>query len=596
MDVELSKWPFNIKADEKTDNGPALMAMRELVAKEDQPHYNIYLPEGKKKILYDGTRNRWLYGIHSYDLFGSNTELQSIYIGDDDIFHRPIFPGELFQNNVLEYIGKKEYQQADKIKSVKAGETAIVIPDQPAGNYQVGNRVLIYARNLFHKGYPVPPLYFEWAVIDNISAGKISLSMPLINSYSEAWQDLSVFAGGGAGQPRIINLDRIQHVYPKYAGFHNISFCRSTGGGRGNFVVAAENLVMNKCIIEDWLWISETRNAEINDVLAANIELDKICDTVTFNRFKTPGSPVNGGSINKIVFNDSHTGSMRACPRHLETNNHTYWASRVIKDQEKGLYDYAIPCIANAPAKNPIRTYVINNPDYTRDLVSEADSIAEFAPFEQIIIEQSGSDILVKDLSVVATMEEGVTVLFHEAGQKGGVVSSIEYDEKISRFRVKGNWDDAIATEKWLWCHVQNVIDTGFSKNKTGLSWGNQSIRWKGNITSALKTMNLTQDDFAWKSNGNANRLIDIYGAIIKIDCIVQKPCPAMINLVSSDPYQTLMETSVSRVQQISDMVKSTIPGMKWVKQLYLNTFNVVGEITPNFMPKFDITVLWKPF
>src|SRR5882724_467760 len=96
---------YNILADGVTDNVAGLNAMRLALAGRNKPHYIMLFPPGE--IRYSD--NRWLFGIHSFEVLGNDTVFRSLYSGLDDAFQRPFFVGELLQNNVLDYTGTKQY-------------------------------------------------------------------------------------------------------------------------------------------------------------------------------------------------------------------------------------------------------------------------------------------------------------------------------------------------------------------------------------------------------------------------------------------------------------------------------------------------------
>lgn len=522
---------------------------------------------------------------------GNGTILQSIYEGSDDVFQRPLFAGELLQNNTLLYTGTKEYEVLDKFKTVTAG--SIVIELEAKSNiYAIGNRIMLTTDNYATTGYP-PPSIPEVHEIESVVGNFITLKRPIERSYStDTWDNIDI-SGGGSGKPRILNLDRTENVYCKYAKFVGVRFANATGGGEGNVVFPAERLEMIRCKGDGWFWPSEAKVAVYEDMEVNNVEFDKLVDTVICNRVKFKGSPINGGSINKVIINDCQSGSIRLCPRNLEITDTTLWANSVVTGPSS--FDYAIPCLADAPAKNPIRKLTIKNLTFTSGSQSTADTNIEFAPFSSLTIAAvSGNSILTTSAEVVQTMEVG-TILFKENGTKGGAITSIIHNG--TAFVISGNWATPVVAEVWRWSYVKEVIDLGGHRvlNTGKTFWGGQSIRWKGNSVSApIKTMKLNQNDFKWVFGGNGNRTIDLYGYIIGVEVIVSKAytgTSATISIENVDPYASLFTINTKNVQLTTPVV-----AMTWVKQLTLNTFSVVGAVTNDVLPEFDIIIRWKPY
>lgn len=530
-----------------------LMKMRTAMAIKNQPHYTINFPPGEIKYL----NNRWLFGIRSFEIVGNDSILRSIYSGNDDAFQRPLFVGELFQNNVLAYTGEKKYVTADRIKPAKAGADIIEL-DTYDNHYYPGDRVLLYAGNYADSGYP-PPASAEWHEIDAVFSpiNKIKLKRPLEKNYPGNVWDNPGISGGGCGLPRIINLDRSENPYCKYAKFTGITFGNATGGGKGNVIFPAERLEMVRCKGEGYFWPSENRIATFEDMDVNEVEFDKLVNTVICTRVTFKGSPNGGGSVDKIVINDCQAGeSMRFDPRVLEIRN-----THIRGNDDP---DSWICSLADYPARNPIRRIIIDSLTFSSGDKSKADAHINVAPFNAMRVSvNSAGEISTKDFEHVKTIEPGTTIMFAEDGSNGGLVTNISHNG--TWFLITGNWNRPEAGTIWRWSHVKEVTDLGGHRVLDGKQlWHNNSIRWKGNQSAGpIKTMNLNQDDFT------GNRLIDIYGFLISVK-IFGEPSKS-IEIQNADPFGT---------------IPFGFEGYKWVKQLYL-----IGT-----GGRFDIIVEWKPF
>jgi hypothetical protein len=568
---------YGIVADGNTDNAAALMKLRDDLAGKGKPHFVLYFPAGE--IHY--SNNRWLYGIESFELIGDGSIFRSIYSGSDEAFQRPFFVGEMFQNNTLSYLGTKEYETADRFASVNAGSTIIQLSTS-LNNYAAGNRVLLYTGNYADSGYP-PPASAEWHEIESVNGQTITLKRPIERNYPGDVFDNQWITGGGCGKPRILNLDRPQNVYCKYAKFAGITFGNATGGGMGNVIFPAERLEMIRCRGEGFFWPSETRVATFEDMDVNKVEFDKLVNIVICNRVTFKNSANGGGTIDRIVLNDCQAGeSVRFDSRYVEIRN-----SHIRGNADP---DPWIASLADHPARNPIRRLTIENVTFSSGDQSLSDAHINVAPFNSIRIGcVSGKKILTSDFSLVKTIEPGTTVLFNEDGSDGGTVTSITYDGL--EFVIEGDWNYMPPIGSlWRWCYVKEVIDLGGNRvldNKK--LWHGNSIRWKGNqSTGGVKEMHLTEKDFKWPGN----ILVDVYGYIESIDFYPSKrygDAGATLN-IQDIGGQNLFQTI------LTSMAANHVIIGGWVKQIYLNTFNITGGVISELLPKFEVVVRWRPF
>lgn len=354
-----SKPPYNIKGDNKTDNGPGFKKLQADMATSKEKSI-AFLPSGI--ILSSFTR--WTYKVNSFKVIGDRTTLKSLYKGDDEAQQRGLFAGEMMQTNVDTYNGKKEYVTPVEILTARAGGRVIILK-KPI-KYKIGEKVFIRSGDLFAGGYPRACRNFEWNEVAGFGLGTdVFLKMPLAENHFE-YDTAEVFS-----------LDEVN--YCELAEFEGITF-------EGNFATQPSmNFRATNCEFKKWLWLTECKNIFIKDCYAEKVEVDKLFLNAFIDGLVTPSSPSNGSGRNIEVIN-SHTGSLRLCPRYLTYDNNTVWADEVIKDEEKQLFDYAIPCIANAPAENPVRRLTLNRQSFTSSSRSQADSNLEFAPFEEITI------------------------------------------------------------------------------------------------------------------------------------------------------------------------------------------------------------------
>lgn len=466
MTIDSTKSPYYIKGDGKTDNATGFKKLQKKLASSNQRD-EVYIPSGLVLSSFTG----WTHKAKSFKAKGYNTTLRSLYVGSDEAQQRGLFPGEMMQTNVDTYKGAKEYISTIQIETALAGDKGIKLKQ---AFFDDGERLLIRSGDLFSGGYPRACRGFEWVEVEKKVDGGFGLKMPLTENY---------FAYDGA---EVFSLDEV--FYCDHAEFEGITF-------EGNFAYPARKLILTDCNITGWLWFSECETIVVNNVYAEKIEFDKLVDTVICNRLKTPSSPSNGGSINRIVLNDCVTGSIRLCPRYLEINNCKSWANKALINENPDQYDQYIPCIADPPARNVTRRIVLNNLIFTSGIESKADKNMEFAPFEEMELATANGEQIIVTKEQATKMEVG-TLLNNDNGTNGGVVTAIRpINEHCLLF---GTWSKLTTEEKWLWSPIKEVLDYGGHRNLTGkINYGNESKRWQGNTsTTEVKEMHLTEKDF----------------------------------------------------------------------------------------------------
>jgi hypothetical protein len=539
MIIDTWKSPYSIKCDGKTDNAAGLEKIRKALTGGATEKHIINFREGVMLSSF----NRWLFGVSSFKVVGNNTTFETLYAGSDEAQKRAIFVGEMMQNNVLEYKGTKMYVLPDEIEPAKAGDRFITLKEP--GDYEIGDLIHINSFDLFSGGYPRAAKYFDWLEIIDVRGYNLLLKMPLKENFSEI------------GNPIIFKLEN----YCRHAEFEGITM-------KGNFAFPALKLIMTDCNIRGWLWPNECREIIYNNVYADNVEVDKIVDRITFNGLKTPSSPSNGGSVNRIEMNDCQTDSIRLCPRELILTRPVITANKTLQNEQEQRYDNFIAAVADAPARCPVRRLTINQATFISGPDSKADTNIECAPIEQLVIETDGNDIIIPTLQQLATIDKGLTIINNSRGTNGGRVTEIKaFGDK---WKVSGTWDKPVSGEKWLWSHVHNLIDNGGHRSFNDKPvFGPQSKRWQGNTsTGEIKTMILTEKDFTGK-----NPRIWVNGWIIKTSSFIQEYSPAIeIKIVDSDD------------QSIYKNISDSYP--VWCKEL-----DLIGS-----GGKFTIVIEWKSY
>lgn len=583
---------FDIRPDTNFDNTSRLLNMRDGLTRGKQSHYNLVFPE--RDVETRSVDNRWLFGVLSYKII--NGILRSTYQGSDEAMHRPLFVGEVLQNNVLTYDGKKEYEIASMILGAVAGCKLIVLVDESeASKFWEGARIKIYAYDQIGRGDPPGMRYFEWNQIKTINDRFIMLEAPLENTYDDRLWDNPSLSGGGAGMPRILNLDRPQNIYCKLAEFENVRFCNSLAGQPGSVAIPADTLSMNRCIVEGFLWTSENHKARYYDTKLQRSELDKFFGNAEFIGCEFSGSPNGGGGGNSIVLRDCIAyESTRFDSRYVElVNCHLHANSDP---------DEAIAALASYPAHSPVRRLTIDRLTLTTGPAFVGDSLINPAPFDSMIIQVTDEHIIIPFIDhvhptgkPVKMIEAGFTAIWKSDGTNGGMVTNIYFDEHYGAkgaFIIEGDWDECPRSgERWVWSHVREIIDKGGHRNLSDVRlWGKESIRWKGNqSTSLVKDMILTHKDFMWPGN----LTIDLNGYIISITPTISKLYKFAAAKIGLDIVNSgnLLECDMK-----TGKIVSKVDPAKWVEQFTMNSYSIVGALTEETLPEFELAVKWRPF
>lgn len=290
---------FGVVGDGSTDNATALIALRDYcIGVSRSQHWHWTFPPG----VYHYTNNRWLVGLLNIRVSGYGASLRctstGTYAGDYWWFG----PREgIFRGNGEELISGSTFivQTGHRIDSANAGATTIDLTTTgDASNYAAGDKIFLHGYCMQSTGYSPNLRFFEWAEIDSISSGELTLTKPLQNTYDEDWCDhlyLSARTVGSltitdqyVGKPRIISLsgtpqsDGSTYYYPTSVvieGFKLLKHPTSENTSRG--VMSGHGIIWRDIELED-----------IDDVAADERESEQ----VLWERCKFP----RGKEIDKL--------------------------------------------------------------------------------------------------------------------------------------------------------------------------------------------------------------------------------------------------------------------------------------------------------
>ena len=432
-----------------TDNAAKLTQLRADIAGKAKSAYQLYFKSSGTVL---SSYNKWLIGVINADVFGNNTTFRSLTNSADESFHRPFYSGSMFQDNALTYSGSVSYTSPVLFNTVSAGASSLTLTTaSEVTSFSVGNRVFIYAYDHTGFGYPPGDRYFEWHEIQSIApGGVITLARPIVNNYSSLVWDVPNITGSGvpgsSGRPRMINLDRPNYTYPKHIGFHDVNFGYNTGGGSGNVIFAAEDLVLERCGGDGYFWPSEDRYATYRKCKLNDTEFDKLVDVVTLEDPIFQLSPNAGGSINTIKINGGQAGeSTRLNSRYIDPRNYTLRGNTQPDAFASALNMY--------PGAAPVRQMNLDNLRFSSTAANVSEYHINVAPFHSITVGavSASSSIVpfVNSFSDASSQikdkaEAGITRLFRDDGSKGGLITSVTWDGTYNAnqgaYIVSGNW------------------------------------------------------------------------------------------------------------------------------------------------------------
>jgi hypothetical protein len=536
---------YGVVADGVTDNAAALMQMRSDCAGLGKPHYNFFFPAGK--IAY--SNNRWLYNVVSFDLYGGaeGTLFQAIYNGFDDKLQKPVWNGDIWQTGVLTYTGAYTFTTSYQFNTVTAGSNTITCTTiSDSLNFTVGNRILLWGFDQTGNGYPPGTRYNEWHIITaiNTSTGVITLQESLANNFNSNWWDVPniVGTGGSSGKPRITLLDRSAtdgYIYPRYCGFHNMTFGLPVGGVSGAIaamLVVCDTLVLSQVTVQGFFFPSENRMTYCNQLrhvanpaLGYTAEIDKIGGSLFITDSYFAPVMINGTGFNYVeIINSQLDQSTEICPRKVKISNCILRAD-LYPDANESPLRYA-------PASNPIREYLIESNTFNKSSSNTSNFAVDIQSMKSYTITNVSVNTIVIPfisftdntfLNTVATMEENVTYMFKSDGSKFGLVTSLTFNPAFNSgqgaFVIAGDWNVApVAAETWWWPYCASIIDLGGHRNVSAINpfYGDDTTTRRAKERGKINVAKLDFQSFAVIGS---DRQMNFYGKILQVEVMVYK-------------------------------------------------------------------------
>lgn len=541
---------YGILGIKDVDYTTQLMQMRADLSADNSVLYVINFPGGHVKY----TNNRWLFGIKAFILEGNNTTLypcltpekaaEGIQANrDDNMLGRTFFNGELLQTNVLEYGGTKEYVNCPKIFTALSGANILTVQNAndiaDTNIYFVGARITVASKETVFDGYPWGVRNFEninYITDIDRGAGTIKLKYVLKYDHLETNPDCLQSSGGGSGIGRIIPLDNPVNVYPEYCEFKNLISVAFSVRTSESFAFIGNQIVIRNCVFPRL--VTPTENLltfKAYDSKFGGGEFDKLVGDVYYENVDNTGYFLsNGGGCRSLkIEGGSIINSFQPNAPYIKLNNLT-----LISNNFPTVADVALQAYAGY---QPVYEYEISNLKFLSTTESATDScinVEHLLEYKIQQVEDDGTIVVPFDGSAGATglkvwksLDVGYSI-FEKTGTKGGVVTSIEFDNTykvgnaIGAFRIKGNWNKAEVNEIWNWSYIKNFIDKGghtISDKSKGLYY-KESYSLKGREGNS-KTRKLIINSEDLKPNNFW--YFELHAFLVGIELIVNNAMPS---------------------------------------------------------------------
>jgi hypothetical protein len=463
---EVSEWlsvkDFGAKGDGVTDDGPALIRMRDYIRQDRSKPYKIFFPAGH----YRYTNNRWLAHVGSVTLDAAGVKFQCIDAGASDANTRPLNTHSILQNFGDNPFPIGTYDVGKLFKSATRGASIIALVNlADVAKFSVNDRVILLGFDQqFQISYPPNMRYFEWKRITSISSatGALTFDTPLVHDYDANWPDFTYDATLGVvvGRPRVLSLDRPLFVYPRYVEIRGAEFLfnpSQPSDQTNGLVVAADTLVLRGCIHHGWTWPSENRKVLYEDcAFDGNFDGDKICDEVSLLRCTVRGVLEAFTGVNRLIIEncDIVGGYLNISPRRaLVQNNRIRMPAGepygAIRSHYASWPVELLECYDNAITHDGSLLYAINNGFLKTFTVSAVGARNE------ILLANTAfyRDEVVRDLM------PGFVVT-NAAGTSRGSLTRIGWNG--TQWVLEGTWQAPVqAGETWTFSNIKTLQERG---------------------------------------------------------------------------------------------------------------------------------------
>lgn len=533
--IDLEK-DYGVKGDGVTDNTAALLKFRTDYA-GSKGLVRALLPDGQ--INYRD--NRWIYGITNGLEIDSKgiTTLKVTYVDPNgsfnDVRHRPLFTGELFQNNVLNPLddGLKIYEAPTNFAPVQAGMQEITLlpttnsktnTAAPSINdntrFFAGAYILLFFYNQTGEGYPPGARYWERIQVKSVDIpnSKLILETPIQNTYTnDVWTvDRSTEDGLDIGIPSLISLDRPQNTQSKYIKISNCRATTTSGGINGYWAITADvlELISIKNPLNPYWPQENTTRVTYIDCEFESSENDKLCGLVEDIRTTVVHDINNGGGCKRHILDGCSTGdSLQLTTPYLDLRNGTARANSIgsgrpdpyagaldeyasgMPREEVSLTNYRF---TNGKDWKGDQGYINIGVHYSTTIKAvDATTKAIILPFVDNRpgfpgYNSNNPTYFTYSSREVSSFKEGLS-LFNANGSNGGKITKIYRDpskpttSRNADIWIEGTWSTVPTVgEIWKWTPIKTILDMGGNRKIGNFSnnvplWSMACKRWEGN-------------------------------------------------------------------------------------------------------------------
>lgn len=283
---------YGCVGDDATDNKTQLYKMRDFMRANPRP-WTVNFDPNSGTGVYRYSGNLWTKGVRDLTINANGCTFKCTDNGATWSFNKNILianqgvfstSGYVTYDGALQHFGYKIASALDAAVSV----TTSVVAD--AGNFAVGDPVLIYGYGQQNASYPPNPRYFEWNEVVSADAGTgvITLKRPLAYRYDSAWHDFVA----GKGAPRILNLNHSNFTWGNRLEINGGVWGPNTTDATSGLIQIEgyERAILNNVRALN-LTPTVCRYVELNDCNINSMEIDKVIEEVH----------VKGGTIKALI-------------------------------------------------------------------------------------------------------------------------------------------------------------------------------------------------------------------------------------------------------------------------------------------------------
>jgi hypothetical protein len=515
----------------RTDNGPALLAVRDELATlpfRQQPKVRLLLPKGGV-VAYQN--NRWADKLNDLTVDLNGSTLVCDYDGPDNMLGRSAFNGVILQRNVDEYAGRKDYLAPVLLADAHAGDTELVALEESAFDDEsvwfAGAYVLPWGKETVFRGEPVGARHFEDGATCIVAVDRpghrLKLSQPLRFDYLRSYPDYTGTAGAPSGVGRVHSLDHPLHRIPARITFQNGTLVAARNTPEAFAMVAKDLVRLYRVKLIGNLTPTECPGAfEAEEVeIVGEVELDKLVsrrNPLSFSKVHAHGLVSNGGGSGGFSWQGGQSDtSIQVCAPTVDIRGVTCYAKAY------ALYDVttdttrekaADACIQDYAGAQPVEEFRLGGNSF--GATNQTNAYISIAAYQEYYLSEVDDDGCIvqrwdgsdnqQQFGLWKCAAPG-TPLFTIDGAKGGRILETRFtkhdnDAPGGIFRTSYTGPRLAAGETVTWTHIKTVRDDEDHRVLTpghpATLYSEETLIWKGNqlpATATSRTVTITKSD-----------------------------------------------------------------------------------------------------